>query len=60
MEGRRLPEIGDLGVIINDYRSGDATTPVEVESLNEGYAPRWIADFDRDELEFVREYLDGE
>ena len=49
---QRAPRIGDVATIVHDY-AGDSTAALIVEMSNdEGYTV-WLADFDRQELEFV-------
>ena len=50
----RDPRIGDIGTIVQDYGQGrDDTAPVCVECSTEDGHCIWLADFARDELEFV-------
>ncbi len=49
----RAPRIGDVAVIVHEYRADDPSAAVIVEMTDEkGYAI-WLADFERDELELV-------
>jgi hypothetical protein len=48
----RDPRVGDFGTIVHDYGEGrDDRAPVCVECFEDGHC-LWLADFDRDELEF--------
>jgi hypothetical protein len=50
----RDPRVGDIGTIVHDYGEGrDDRTPVCVECSAESGHCIWLADFERDELEFV-------
>ena len=50
----REPRIGDIGTIVHDYGEGrNARAPVCVECSAESGHCIWLADFDRDEIEFL-------
>jgi hypothetical protein len=50
---KRPPRIGDIAVIVHEYRPDDPTAVGAVEKVDEDGYTVWLADFDRDELEFV-------
>ena len=50
----RDPRVGDIGTIVHDYGQGsDESAPVCVECSAPSGHCIWLADFERDELEFV-------
>ena len=50
---KRAPEIGDIAAIVHEYLAGDPAAPVAVEMVDQDGMTVWLADFHRDELEFV-------
>ena len=50
---RREPEVGDVAIIAHEYDPEDPRGPVAVEKVDPDGNTIWLADFDRDELEFV-------
>ena len=50
---RRAPVVGDVAIIVHDYDSEDPRGPVAVEKVDAEGSTIWLADFDRDELEYV-------
>lgn len=50
---RRLPEVGDLGMIVHEYDREDPRAPLMVEQSDADGNTVWLADFEPDELELV-------
>lgn len=50
---RRMPRVGDVASVCHEYDSDDPNAPVAVEMVADDGRTVWLADFDRDELEFV-------
>lgn len=49
----RPPRIDDVATVCHEYSPDDPSAPVAVEAVNEDGETIWLADFDREELEFV-------
>ncbi len=50
---RREPAVGDVAIIAHEYDPEDPRGPVAVEKVDAEGSTIWLADFDRDELEYV-------
>ena len=50
---RRAPEVGDVAMIVHEYDPEDPRGPVAVEKVDPDGNTIWLADFGRDELEYV-------
>ncbi len=50
---RRAPEVGDVAMIVHEHDPEDPRGPVAVEKVDPDGSTIWLADFDRDELEYV-------
>ncbi len=50
---RRAPEVGDVAIIVHEYDPEDPRGLVAVEKVDPDGNTIWLADFDREELEYV-------
>lgn len=50
---RRAPTVGDAATIVHEYDPESPRGPVAVEKVDSDGNTVWLADFDRDELEYV-------
>jgi len=51
----RPPAVGDVATVCHEYQPDDSTAPVVVEMVDENGLTIWVADFERSELELVRD-----
>lgn len=49
----RAPRVGDIATIVHEYDPNDPNGKVIVEKVNDDGYTVWLADFEKDELEFI-------
>ena len=50
---KRAPRVGDIAVVVHEYEPNNPDAKVAVEMIDESGNTIWLADFDKDELEFI-------
>lgn len=49
----RDPRVGDIATIVHEYDPNDPNGQVVVEKVDDDGYTIWLADFEKDELEFI-------
>ena len=50
---KRAPRVGDIATIVHEYEPSNPNGRFIVEKVNDDGHTVWLADFEKDELEFI-------